>query len=101
MFLDCLTSVLPLAQAAVETTVTDSSASRVVSAQGMENLIPIVAIIVGCIIAVVGIIAGVVSHGQREKTRREIAAYVAEGSINPEDGERMMRAASSTKCGKG
>lgn len=30
---------------------------------------------------------------QREQTRREIAAYVAEGSITPSDGERLMRAA--------
>jgi len=30
---------------------------------------------------------------QREQTRREIAAYVAEGSITPSDGEKLMRAA--------
>lgn len=28
----------------------------------------------------------------RERSRREIAAYIAEGSINPEQGERLMRA---------
>lgn len=28
----------------------------------------------------------------RERTRREIAAYVAEGSMTPEQGERLMRA---------
>ena len=27
-----------------------------------------------------------------ERTRREIAAYIAEGSITPEQGERLMRA---------
>lgn len=26
----------------------------------------------------------------REKTRREIAAYIAEGSMTPEQGERLM-----------
>lgn len=29
---------------------------------------------------------------QREQSRREIAAYVAEGSMSPEDGERLLRA---------
>jgi hypothetical protein len=28
----------------------------------------------------------------RERSRREIAAYVAEGSISPEQGERLIRA---------
>lgn len=27
----------------------------------------------------------------RERTRREIAAYIAEGSMTPEQGERLMR----------
>ena len=29
---------------------------------------------------------------QREKSRREIAAYIAEGSMSPEQGEKLMRA---------
>jgi hypothetical protein len=29
---------------------------------------------------------------QREKTRREIAAYIAEGTMTPESGERLMAA---------
>jgi hypothetical protein len=28
----------------------------------------------------------------RERSRREIAAYIAEGSISPEQGERLMKA---------
>jgi hypothetical protein len=28
----------------------------------------------------------------REKTRREIAAFIAEGSMTPEQGERLMKA---------
>lgn len=34
----------------------------------------------------------------RERTRREIAAYVAEGSITPEHAERLMKAGRSTSC---
>lgn len=28
----------------------------------------------------------------RERTRREIAAYIAEGTMTPEQGERLMKA---------
>lgn len=31
----------------------------------------------------------------RERTRREIAAYIAEGSMTPEQGERLMKAGDS------
>ena len=37
-------------------------------------------------------IRGVVKTNQREKSRREIAAYIAEGAMTPEQGERLMRA---------
>jgi hypothetical protein len=33
-----------------------------------------------------------VSVRERERTRREIAAYVAEGSMTPEDGARLLAA---------
>lgn len=33
----------------------------------------------------------------REKTRREIAAYIAEGSLTPEQGERLMKAEATTE----
>jgi hypothetical protein len=34
----------------------------------------------------------VVTAAARERSRREIAAYIAEGSISPDQGERLMRA---------
>lgn len=37
-------------------------------------------------------IVSMVSSVSRERTRREIAAYIAEGSMTPEQGERLMRA---------
>ena len=59
----------------------------------------------GMQIAIVGIMGGVaifcvfagVLHSMyetraREKSRREIAAYVAEGSMTPEEGERLLKA---------
>jgi hypothetical protein len=33
----------------------------------------------------------------RERTRREIAAFIAEGSITPEQGERLMKAGHSSR----
>ncbi|MBX3377882.1 MAG: hypothetical protein KF678_12870 [Phycisphaeraceae bacterium] len=37
-------------------------------------------------------IKSVVTSNARERSRREIAAYIAEGSMTPEQGERLMRA---------
>jgi len=34
----------------------------------------------------------VLTNSSRERSRREIAAYIAEGSITPDQGERLMRA---------
>ena len=47
-------------------------------------------------IAVVWIVCATVTSMvkvmSRERTRREIAAYIAEGSLTPEQGERLMKA---------
>jgi hypothetical protein len=47
-------------------------------------------------ISIVGILAGavtkVVASITRERSRREIAAYIAEGSMTAEQGERLMTA---------
>jgi len=51
------------------------------------------------IVLVVGmnIIGGVLKRVAKERTRREIAAFIAEGSMTPEQGERLMRAGESSK----
>jgi hypothetical protein len=41
---------------------------------------------------VFGSIVSIVKNMARERTRREIAAYIAEGSMTPEQGERLLRA---------
>ncbi len=57
--------------------------------------------VVGGIIAVTAIIFGSVKHilvaRGREKTKREIAAYVAEGSIDPEKAVEMLKAGSKAE----
>ena len=49
------------------------------------NLIPIIAIVFGCTVGIVGITASAVREifvsRAREATKRELAAYVAEGSL--------------------
>lgn len=51
-------------------------------------------VFLGSLLVLVAIskIASTIRAVSREKTRREIAAYVAEGSLTPEQGERLMRA---------
>jgi hypothetical protein len=70
-----------------------------------DNLIPIIAIIagsgVGAIAIVFGCLHAMSNRRQREQSRREIAAYVAEGTMTPDDAERLLRAETpdSKRCG--
>lgn len=66
----------------------------VVLAYVSEGEITVVAIIAG--VAMIAILMGV-AHAmlktkEREKSRRELAAYVAEGSMTPADAERILKA---------
>mgnify|MGYP000750369668 CR=1 FL=1 len=42
--------------------------------------------------------AAIVASVARERTRREIAAYIAEGSMTPEQGEKLMKAGPKGTC---
>lgn len=91
-----------LASAAVTTNGTDGTVltqtiapeSSVISSA--DDLIPVIAVGGGLFIAFVAIlsstIAGVARRKAFEESRREIAAYVAEGSVSPADAERMLNA---------
>ena len=61
-----------------------------------EEFIAGLAITLGCIVAVVAIIGGTISSvvrsRTREQTKREIAAYVAEGSLDPDKAVAMLNA---------
>ncbi|MBK7404936.1 MAG: hypothetical protein IPJ41_09955 [Phycisphaerales bacterium] len=57
-----------------------------------DALVPLIFGGVGVVAIVFGSVAGMVKAVAREKTRREIAAYIAEGSMTPEQGERLMKA---------
>ncbi|MBX3406438.1 MAG: hypothetical protein KF869_06715 [Phycisphaeraceae bacterium] len=57
-----------------------------------DVLIPV--IIAGSVVLIVLFrsVVSMVYSVARERTRREIAAYIAEGSMTPEQGERLMKA---------
>lgn len=73
---------------------------------GMTDDTAVMAIIfgVGGLVMVIAIVFDtgqkVLVNRQREMTKREIAAYVAEGSITPQDAERIIRAGKSAKQDK-
>lgn len=43
------------------------------------------------------VFSGVLTTMARERTKREIAAYIAEGSMTPEQGERLIKAGKRTR----
>lgn len=57
-------------------------------------MIPIIALLGAFLVAIVGVIAKSCRRSAEtkayEQSRREIAAYVAEGSMTPEDGARLL-----------
>ena len=59
------------------------------------DMIPLIIPLAGMIFALIVITIGAVrSHfetRERERTKREVAAYMAEGSITSEDAERILR----------
>lgn len=72
----------------------------------VEAIIPIIAIGVGGLIALVAVVFGTVSQVLKvravEISRREIAAYVAEGSISADEARRLMETqitGSKDSCG--
>ena len=64
-----------------------------------DVLIPLIIFSAGTIIAVIAIVFGAVRKmvvsSNVERSRREIAAYIAEGSMTPEAGERLLAAGKS------
>ncbi|MDX2131825.1 MAG: hypothetical protein SFY69_07220 [Planctomycetota bacterium] len=65
-----------------------------------RNVLTPVLIFSGIVLVVlIRSVANVISSVARERTRREIAAYIAEGSMTPEQGERLMKAGDNTRSG--
>ena len=60
------------------------------------SIIAVIAVCGGMGIAVISIIANAIKsvcwRKEAEQSRREIAAYIAEGSMSPDEGERLLNA---------
>lgn len=63
-----------------------------------ENLIFIVGGAIAIFAIVFSSLKGIITNGARERSRREIAAYIAEGSMTPEQGEKLMNAGDKKSC---
>ncbi|CAG1010206.1 hypothetical protein PHYC_03813 [Phycisphaerales bacterium] len=63
-----------------------------------EILTPLLIFAGVVIIVLIRSAASVVSTVARERTRREIAAFIAEGSMTPEQGEKLMKAGERKTC---
>jgi hypothetical protein len=65
----------------------------------IDNIVPIIAITGSMLLAFVGILAGtlrrIVLGRSVEQSRREIAAYVAEGTVSPDDAVKLLSAGKS------
>lgn len=57
-----------------------------------DVFIPVLFAGVGVVAIVLCKVTSIIKAVSRERTRREIAAYIAEGSMSPEQGERLMKA---------
>jgi hypothetical protein len=57
-----------------------------------DNLFLLVGGTVGIVAILAGAVTSIVRSMSRERSRREIAAYIAEGSMTPEQGEKLMAA---------
>ena len=57
-----------------------------------DIFVPLLMAGVGVVAIVFGTLTGMLKAIARERTRREIAAYIAEGSMTPEQGEKLMKA---------
>lgn len=62
----------------------------------IDEAMPVVAIAVGGGVMIIWIFFSMIekmsTNRQREITKRELAAYVAEGSMTPQDAERILKA---------
>lgn len=71
----------------------------------MMNIFVVVAGVVTLLGILLGVVHSMYKTRQTEQSRREIAAYVAEGSMSPEDAERLLTANNekpwSWGCGSG
>lgn len=62
-------------------------------------IIPLAGMVFALIVITIGALKGHLETRERERTKREVAAYMAEGSITSEDAERILREPKRKKSG--
>lgn len=82
----------------LDTTLADTELTRAIS----RDIIPVIAIGGGLLFAgsivFMNVVKSIAVNRSREATKREVAAYVAEGSINPDDAVRMLVAGTGSEA---
>jgi hypothetical protein len=63
-----------------------------------EVIVPVMGCLVGMTAIVCGTLTSAIKSVARERTRREIAAYLAEGSLTAEQAERILKARTPDRC---
>jgi hypothetical protein len=63
-----------------------------------DVLFPLIMGLIGFTAVVFGITSSAIQSVARERTKREIAAYIAEGSMTPEQAERILKAKAPKNC---
>lgn len=75
---------------------------QMLAKEGLAIVIPIVAIVFGTLIALVSIvingIRSIMVGRAREQTRRELAAYVAEGTLDPDKAVAIIQAGGGSEA---
>jgi hypothetical protein len=69
----------------------DSTTPVLLKLLDSDVLVPVIAGAVVALVVISKSIASVLRTSARERSRREIAAYIAEGSMTPEQGEKLMK----------
>ncbi|MCC6969742.1 MAG: hypothetical protein IT434_05920 [Phycisphaerales bacterium] len=64
----------------------------IVTLAGADEIIPLGMILAGMVWIVASYTSSIAKTKAREESRREIAAYVAEGTISPDDAVRLINA---------
>jgi len=63
-----------------------------------DSLMLVVGLCVACVWILAASVTKVCTNHSRERTKREIAAYIAEGSMTPDQGERIIKAGKKMEC---
>ncbi|MEZ6244085.1 MAG: hypothetical protein R3B57_13705 [Phycisphaerales bacterium] len=63
-----------------------------------DSLLLVVCLCIACVWIVSSAFTRICTTATRERTKREIAAYIAEGSMSPEQGERIIKAGKKMEC---